>query len=200
MVDRRRDQKTHGLRWAAAFAVATAGAVTFLGRARKKPTPSVTVRSSGRGTPSHAPSAASLMHGYETDDTNIRKLAMIMIGSIGIMIAGVATVFFMYTSFAKHDQAASGLLTRQQSAIIIPPEPHLQADPYRDIGAALMAQRQELTSYGWFDADHKRAHIPIDRGIALMIGQPFDSEATVLDPAPRANPAADAKPAEGSAP
>ena len=205
MSDRRReaghgDSKSMGLRWAAFLAVGTAGALTFLGRGRRRspgtPTPGP---ATGRGRPISRPDAVSLAHGYETQDTDVRRLIIIMVVSTGLMIAGVAAVFAMYMAFSKQDRAAVGRLTRQQSAVIVPPEPHLQADPYRDIGAALMEQRQELSSYGWFDADHTKAHIPIDRGIALVIGKPFDAFIVPLTPASAPFPTpADPKPLEGS--
>ena len=42
---------------------------------------------------------------------------------------------------------------------IVPPLPHLQAEPYHEIEATLMEQKPTAsTTYGWNDAAHQSAH------------------------------------------
>ena len=68
-------------------------------------------------------------------------------------------------------------LTQQQRAAIVPPSPRLQDHPLHDI--AMLRQRESdlLERYGWTDADHRTARIPIARAEALVTGRS-------LDPAP----------------
>lgn len=174
MVERRK--ATRGLRWAVAIAVVAAGGVTVFERLRVRDTTKPVVLATGRGRPIDPPSPTALAHGYETVDTNVRALVVIIAVSVTLIVGGLATVFTMYATFARHDRASAQTMTLEQKATIIPPEPHLQADPYRDLGAALMAQTQALTTYGWADAEHKQAHIPIDRAMSLVIGHPLDRQ------------------------
>ncbi len=47
----------------------------------------------------------------------------------------------------------------------------LQPDPARDIDAFMEEKRRLLEGYGWVDADHKIARIPIERAMALLAEQ-----------------------------
>lgn len=174
MVERRKATRT--LRWAAAAAVLAAGGVTLFERLRIRHSDKPVALATGRGRPIDPPSAASLAHGYETVDTNVRALVTIIAVSVALIVVGLAVVFTTYASFSRNDRASAATMTLEQKAAIIPPEPHLQAEPYRDLNAALMEQTQVLTTYGWADADHKHAHIPIERAMALIAGKPLDDQ------------------------
>lgn len=54
---------------------------------------------------------------------------------------------------------------------VLPPPPRLQADPPPDRIAQYRLQSTHLNSYGWNDADHRTAHIPIERAMALLAQQ-----------------------------
>jgi hypothetical protein len=53
---------------------------------------------------------------------------------------------------------------------VIPPSPRLQVMPPVDRAVQYGAQAKRLKSYGWDDADHRVAHIPIERAMELMAG------------------------------
>ena len=176
----------HGLRWAAGFALAAVGATALYDRARRtsgsggaaaKADPQAEF-STGRGTPQAPVDRASRRAGYELADTNVRLLVIVMVVSITIMIAGLAGVFFMFASFDKHFLGQATAETPEQRAEIVPPLPHLQAEPYREIDATLMQQVQRLTTYGWNDAGHTSAHIPIERAMRQVVGKSLDASAT----------------------
>ena len=76
-------------------------------------------------------------------------------------------------------------LTAEQRAPILPPLPHLQAEPYRDIDAVLMEQTRRLTTYGWNGPDHRDGHIPIERAIQQVVGKPLDGPAQADAAGPR---------------
>ena len=131
----------------------------------------------GRGERRGPVDPKSRAAGYELEDTDVRKLVMVMAVSIGIMIVGVASVFFMYSAFDRHFIAESNVDTAQQRQVIEPPLPHLQADPYRDIDAATMEQRQRLSTFGYAAPDEHGAHIPIEHAMQQIVGKPLDASA-----------------------
>ncbi len=132
---------------------------------------------SGRGEPAGGPDAESRESGYDVKDARVSSLVKIIAVSLTLMIGSVAAVFYAYSRFDAFYQEPNSDLTAQQSAPIVPPLPHLQAEPYRDIDAVLMQQTQRLTTYGWNGSDHKSAHIPIERAIQQVIGKPLDDPA-----------------------
>jgi hypothetical protein len=62
-----------------------------------------------------------------------------------------------------------------------PPAPRLQTDPVREMAALRAAEEELLGTYGLVDREAGIARIPIDRSIALLVGDDGGSEA----PAPR---------------
>lgn len=188
MGDERRTVR-HPLRWAAGLAVAAVGATAAFDRLRghrrgkaggASPTFAEKQEAEfkvGRGEPATKPSRASEQAGYELDDTRVRDLVLIMVVSLVMMVGAVTGVFFMYSSFDRHFLAANASMTSQQKTQLMPPLPHLQAEPYRDIDAVLMEQEHRLTTYGWNSADHANGHIPIERAMQQIVGKPLDSAA-----------------------
>ena len=132
---------------------------------------------SGRGEPSGGPDPESRESGYDLKDANVRSLVRVIVISITLMVGSLAAVFYMFSRFDHAYQQPNGDLTAEQVAPIVPPLPHLQAAPYRDIDASLMQQTQRLTTYGWNGSDHTTAHIPIERAIQQIIGKPLDGSA-----------------------
>ena len=132
---------------------------------------------SGRGKPAAGPDPESRESGYDVKDASVSSLVKVIAISLTIMVVSVAAVFFMFSRFDRAYQEPNADLTAEQRAPILPPLPHLQAEPYRDIDAVLMQQTQRLTTYGWDGADHKGAHIPIERAIQQVIGKPLDGSA-----------------------
>jgi hypothetical protein len=51
----------------------------------------------------------------------------------------------------------------------LPPQPRLQVNPPADRIAQYRLQTQQLTTYGWTDASHRTARIPIERAMALLV-------------------------------
>lgn len=57
------------------------------------------------------------------------------------------------------------------AAAPIPPPPRLQSDAPRDLAAQRAQEQQQLGGYGWIDAGHTLAHIPIDRAMQIYVRQ-----------------------------
>ena len=167
---------------AAGAAVAGAAAMIGFKSAKGKSTPAPEreypdEETSGRGKPAAGPDRESREVGYDVKDASVSALVKVIAISLTIMVVSVAAVFFMFSRFDHAYQEPNADLTAEQRAPILPPLPHLQAEPYRDIDAVLMQQTQRLTTYGWDGSDHKGAHIPIERAIQQVIGKPLDGAA-----------------------
>ena len=180
-----RDKLAIGIAAGAAVAAAgAAGAAAMLRRAdkasdrgRSTPVPEALEEASGRGDPSGGPDQESRESGYDVKDAKVGALVKIIAISMTLMIVSLAVVFYVYARFDKAYQEPNADLTAEQRAPIVPPLPHLQAQPYRDIDAVLMQQTRRLTTFGWNGSDHKSAHIPIERAIQQVIGKPLDGPA-----------------------
>ena len=177
--------KGHALRWAAGLAVLAAGGLTLVDRlrARRRAAPAV-VPVSGRGAPAAPPSAESTAHGYETADTDVRLLAIIMVVSIVLIVGGLAVVFAMYGAFVRTDRAAGLPMTAQQQAPIVPPEPRLQADPLAEIATLRLRQQKELTTTDDADSAQTRPRLPIAQAMDRVVGASFDPQPARPAPAP----------------
>ena len=137
----------------------------------------------GRGNPGKPPSAASLTAGYETDDANARLLVGIIAVFALCAIAGIGLMVFYLSLLHQRDAARDTGLTAEQRVQTAPPLPHLQADPVGEL-AALQASQNALL-LGYARLDDKTARIPIDRAMALIIGQSLDAHAAPERPSGR---------------
>ena len=170
-----RDDRTSGFRWGAIGVTLAAIGATAIFRRKKGATAPESESTGGRGTRVGPINAPSLKAGYEVEDTNVRALVKVMVIAVGLGIVSLVFVFWMFARFNTHYQDARTGLTSQQSAAIMPPLPHLQAEPYRDIDATIMEQQQRIETYGWDDAAHSRAHIPIIRAMRQVVGKSLDA-------------------------
>jgi hypothetical protein len=133
-----------------------------------------TGRRTGRGAFSHHPTQAAVGEGHEVRDLPATGLAMI-IGTLGVSAALlVGVVFGMTALFQGWDKSRDAGLTVQQVAAIVPPGPHLQTDPAADLRAQRAREQRALDAYGWLDAKHTLARIPIDRAMQIVNGRPLD--------------------------
>jgi hypothetical protein len=176
-----REDKHPSLRWGAiGVALAAFGATALFAREKglsPMAVPDALTRE-GRGERVGPIDASSLEAGYEIVDTNVGALVKVMLISVAIGAFSVALVFWMFARFNTHYQDTRIGMTRQQSAAIEPPLPHLQAAPYRDIDATIMEQKRRVETYGWNDPEHTSAHIPIARAMQQVVGKSLDADAS----------------------
>jgi hypothetical protein len=131
-------------------------------------------QAAGAAPAEHPVDPASLDQGYEVADASGRALAWVMLVGAAVIAASIGGLFVLVAHYHRED-ASHPPLTAEQRAKITPPGPHLQAEPFRDIAALRRRETALLQGFAYLDADHKRARIPIDRAIALVIGKPLDS-------------------------
>ena len=129
----------------------------------------------GRGNPAAPPSRSALKAGHETRELSGRTLTLLVVG-LGSTVACVIGLMVLFVGYLERSrEAALPAFTAQQTTVIPPPEPNLQAAPLQDI-AALRAHADDLLSnYAWRDEARTRARIPIERAKVLVLGRPLET-------------------------
>jgi hypothetical protein len=122
--------------------------------------------------PPHWPEAPRAGTGYETEDVDILRTGLVMAGLAGSALAAVGLMLWLMHAFTLGQRRELPALTPQQTAILKPPPPNLQADPYADIARARAGERDRLDRYA--PTEPGRARIPIDRAMELVTGRPLD--------------------------
>jgi hypothetical protein len=140
--------------------VASGAAVLFGGRPKRHP--------------SRPPSARAATLGYEPEDVNAVEMTYVLAGLL--IGAGLLTraMFLLVWIFGALGRPPQPNLTRQQTAVVEPPAPHLQIHPYADLASVRLHEEGVLNSYGWIGRDRTHAHIPIDRAMPLLVGHGLD--------------------------
>lgn len=124
--------------------------------------------------PPSPPSAEAEASGFETKEMDVKLVVRILAGWGATTIAAIGILFWMIHTFHRTDARDQPRLTAQQSAAIVPPGPHLQGDPARDLRDLYDGQQAELMSYGWADPAHEKAHIPIARAMTIVTGRSLE--------------------------
>ncbi|AWN38800.1 hypothetical protein DK427_02710 [Methylobacterium radiodurans] len=122
--------------------------------------------------PAHWPEAPREGPGYETEDVDVRRTGLVMAGLAASALVAVALMLWLMHAFTAGQRRALPPLTPQQTAVLKPPPPNLQADPYADIARERAAERGRLDGYALTEAG--RARIPIGRAMELVTGRPLD--------------------------
>lgn len=163
--------------WAAG-AAAVVGAATLLAR-RLHVAPvraAVGARydgASARGRAKEPASATAREAGHETSDMRGGLMAklFLLLGSVAFCTVFAMIGLHFWLSQVQRNNEPS--LTRVQTTAIVPPKPNLQRAPVAELNALRSRSTQQLDGYGYRENDPARAHIPIDRAMALSVGQPL---------------------------
>jgi hypothetical protein len=126
----------------------------------------------GRGAPEGMPSPAALTAGYEPSDAVASDIAWIMAVFVGSALAAIALMVVLLHVWHGGDARRDAGLTAVQRITIATPEPHLQADPLGEIAG--LQRREAALLHGTARLTATTARIPIERAMALMVGQPLD--------------------------
>lgn len=128
---------------------------------------------SGRGRRGTPASPVARDAGHETLDMRGGLMAklVLLLGSVALcMIFAMIGLRLWVTSVQRSNQPP---LTSQQTAIITPPGPNLQNDPLGDIARLRRAEDTQLAGTAYLDENRTHARIPLDRAMALTVGQPL---------------------------
>jgi hypothetical protein len=154
---------------------ALAGARVFAPRAALRVHEDAVGMRAAHGAPSDPPSAASIAAGYDVHDAAAGRLAWTMLIFAASAITSVALMVLFLSLLHHQDASRDAAFTPQQRVQPPPPLPHLQADPLEEIAALRARQDAKLHNYARIDAH--TARIPIDRAMALVLGQSLDAHA-----------------------
>lgn len=130
---------------------------------------------SALGKPTTPASREAVESGFETTDVNARDMTFILGGIVATTVFVIAIVCVMIWRFDIARTHSFSNLTPQQTAQSVPPAPHLQVAPFADLAQQRAREERLLHSYGWTSPDHSTARIPIDRAMALTVGQSLDA-------------------------
>jgi hypothetical protein len=127
------------------------------------------------GKPRTPPSHQALEAGFEVRDIDERTVVQILgaIAATTALVIGIVAVMIWRFDIARTQSFAR--LSPQQTAQTEPPAPHLQINPFASLAQQQARESRLLHSYGWTSADHGTARIPIDRAMALTVGQSLDA-------------------------
>lgn len=129
----------------------------------------------GRGQPATPPSYRARKAGHETRDLGGRTLTLLLAG-LGAAVACVIGLMVVLMGYFDHTRsAAAPHYTAQQTAVIVPPAPNLQATPLVDIAQLHEREEKLLEHYAWINPNHTRARVPIERAMALTLGHSLDA-------------------------
>lgn len=128
---------------------------------------------SARGRATVPASADAQEAGHETSDMRGGLMAklFLLLGSVAFCMVFAMIGLRYWISQVQRDTLPA--FTSMQTASIVPPKPNLQRDPVADLAALRARTEERLKGYGYRDGDHARAHIPLDRAMALTVGQPL---------------------------
>lgn len=126
---------------------------------------------SGRGRPGVPASPVARTAGHETRDMRGGLMAklVLLLGSVAFCLVFAMVGLRYWISQVQRDDLPP--LTQVQTTVIVPPKPNLQRDPVAELAALRARSAKLLDSYAYLGEDHFRARIPIDRAMALTIGQ-----------------------------
>ena len=155
-----------------------------------KPTPEHAPGSEGRPVDAAAPVNTTVA--YEAQDVSVggvERGGVILVIVILVSLAVVKWTFDLYTSEQPSGtpEIAAGMRSAGHE---LPPAPRMQGIPgdtlpppeqQREFQAAAAA---ELNCYGWVDAQHGVAHIPIDEAMKLLAAQGLPQTASPDQHAP----------------
>jgi hypothetical protein len=127
------------------------------------------------GKPGIPPSRQALESGFEVKDIDERSVVYILgaVAATTALAIGIVAVMIWHVDSARTRSFAG--LSQQQTAQSVPPAPHLQINAFADLARQRVRESRLLHSYGWTSADHGTARIPIDRAMALTVGQSLDA-------------------------
>lgn len=98
----------------------------------------------------------------------VSQSALVFIGvMIGLTAIGEGAGALIQWASGRHPPP---LVTREQAARLIPPEPRLEVDLLASRRAMVGPERQ-AESFGWTDGAKGRAHVPVEVAMRLMAQQ-----------------------------
>lgn len=100
--------------------------------------------------------------GHESPTIDVQRILQVgAIVLVALLVAVTALYYILNRGVMPHYPQA---VTRPG---VIPPAPHLQAHPDRDLVALRAEKRALLSTYAWVEPSHAFARIPIQRAMEI---------------------------------
>jgi len=106
--------------------------------------------------------------GYEKSDANVRSLAKLGLGLLGLTAVVFLLMFGMLKLLQKGAEKSQAPRHPLAEATQLPPEPRLQIVPELDLEKLRARDDSLLNSYGWVVKEAGVVRIPIDSAMALV--------------------------------
>ncbi|RPI26748.1 MAG: hypothetical protein EHM61_10780 [Acidobacteria bacterium] len=105
--------------------------------------------------------------GYETTDANSKILAYAFAGLAGLLIFVFVAMWLLFVFF---DWRSTEPQSKSQwtNSDYRPPEPRLQASPYKDLKQEQARERQLMQSYGWVNKASGIVRIPVGQAMDIV--------------------------------
>lgn len=104
----------------------------------------------------------------ERRDIHVRAIVVTM-AAIAVTVMLVAWIASSFPQPRKPSIA-------RESRTISSATHYLTSDPTKDIREYQSHKAKQLSSYGWNDADHRSAHVPIERAMQMLAAQSSTQE------------------------
>jgi len=114
---------------------------------------------------------------YERSEMSARGVAAVLGGFAVVVAIAVVVIFYALHMLSAQDGVTQLPITPQQSTVLTPPGPNLQARPFEDLHAAQAREDALLNTYAWANPAHSAARIPITRAMTLVVGRSLDPAA-----------------------
>lgn len=127
---------------------------------------------------------AGLESAHEGADLHIEKvvgIAVILALVIGLSILSVLLLFHIFEHVHPYRTSEANPLV---TGADIPPRPGVVADPAAELGRVRAEENLHLDHYGWVDASHTTARIPIERAMTLWVQNGSAPAPTIETPLP----------------
>jgi hypothetical protein len=115
--------------------------------------------------------------GYEKSDAHLKSVAMLVVLTVGIALAGVVSMWFLFgyivERHASRDTPPSPLADTRAPFT----GPRLQVSQPQNMKAMKAAEQEVLESYHWVDRDGGIVRIPIERAIDLLADRGLPTKA-----------------------
>jgi hypothetical protein len=119
---------------------------------------------------SSTPHDAHPVHAHEDRDIVLRPVVIAGLGLLVVLVLTAAAMFGLFHVLEREEARLSPPANPLAAAEgpRLPPEPRLQAHPFKDLEALRAAETERLTTYGWVDKSAGTVRIPVARAIEIL--------------------------------
>jgi hypothetical protein len=116
--------------------------------------------------------------GHEKSEVSVRfivvSLTVLLIGTflVALLVVGI----FQFFSHTYHPMESA-----KQAQPVVPPEPHVEVEPWQQVKTVRAREDHVLTSYAWVDKKQGVVRIPVDQAIDEMVKKGLQSHDYLAD-------------------